>query len=1528
MPSFRLSLLAGLSLLFSCSHPEATFAQVALNEILTSNALFAPDPVTGEFADWVELYNSDGAPFDLSGWSLSDNTNAPAKWYFPAGTSVPAQGFLLVRTDGEGHDLHTNFRLAKSGEEIALFNPFGVRVDYVAFGEQQTDISFGRQTDGTGAWGYFTAPTPEASNNAATFFTDFVQQTPSFSLAGGFFDTPVTVSIKNLHGLGELRYTTDGSDPVAASPLYDQPLALDTTTVVKARIFIAGRIPGPVVTNTYFIGENFQTRGLAVLSLSVRPDLFFGADSGIYVQTYKPLWEVPVHLEFYEADGILGFHHDCGASVGGENAWILPEKMLNIFSRKQYGGGEIAYQIFPDSKRRSYGDLILRTSGSDWSYTLFRDGMEQGLLRNSADVDVQAFRPCATFINGKYFGIYNLREKQDKEYLEYHHSIDADSLDYIENDAEVKEGDAVAYQAMVQQLQTGLQPDAAFQAFDQVVDTKNYTDYIISQIFCANTSWGHNIALFRARSDTARWRWLLHDYDRGFSLANVGNTGMAWATATNGASYSNPPFATLFLRKMLENQAFKSRFIQRFADHLYVTYHPWTVDQRVNRHADWIRNEIPYHVARWAGTTSSYGDGIPSVAFWENEVAKLKTFARQRIDFMLQDLNSFFSLNGYAALRIEVSDRAQGRVRFDELPIPAYPWTGNYLRNLPCTLVAEARPGFNFLRWERSMDSTFQLVASGAWKYRDAATAPPTDWAAPNFDDGSWAQGPAQFGYGDGDEATVLNYGGDAANKTPAYFFRKKFTVNGSNLPAQLRARMICDDGAVVYLNGVEVWRYNMPAAPTPIAFTSLASTAITNAAETTWQEHVFSGAALLPGDNWLAVEVHQNTLNSSDLSFDFTLDGLGSGLPEVVSTNPSIEVTLGADALTMRAVFGSDGTCGVLPDTVSADLVLTAACSPYRAAGSVVVLPDVVLKVQPGVEVQFPAGADLRVLGSLEVQGQADSLVIFKSGDAAAWGAIQLDRASAAAHLDFLKIENASAGLNRVYFPAAISAYHTDMVLDHLDLREVRDNPVFSRNSDVTLTNSTLRSTVTGDCINVKRGHGVVENCFFEGATAVDEDAVDFDGVADGVVRNNVIHDFRGPNNDGIDVGEQCQNLLVEGNFIYHCLDKGVSVGQQSSTLIRNNTIAYTAIGVAAKDQSELAIDHCTIFGTQHGIAAYEKNPGDLGGSATVTNCLVADAALTAYSADAFSAISLDHCLSDTDTLSGAGNLSADPAFIQPTLYDFHLKPGSPALGAGTTGSDIGALSLPNYTGAPQLMFSEILYDDTLSTWGEFVEIHNPGAEAVDLSGYALANAVEFVFPAGGAIPANGYVVVARDASNFSGASFPVYEWAKGRLDNAGEAIHLFDASGLLVDFVHYENHAPWPGLAQLYGHSLELVSDIPDNHFASSWQASAGADGSPGAPSGTISTQQAPAPLQMTLFPCPATDWITVGIKGILSGKTELVVLDERGVVLFSESLSRPGGALLQEKISLAGLPKGNYFLVARDNSGHAALGRFSKI
>jgi tartrate-resistant acid phosphatase type 5 len=159
------------------------------------------------------------------------------------------------------------------------------------------------------------------------------------------------------------------------------------------------------------------------------------------------------------------------------------------------------------------------------------------------------------------------------------------------------------------------------------------------------------------------------------------------------------------------------------------------------------------------------------------------------------------------------------------------------------------------------------------WSYRDTGVDPGPTWTSPGFDDSTWASGPAQLGYGDGDEATVVGFGIDPLHKYATTWFRRSFTVSNPDDFRALVLRLLRDDGAAVYLNGTEIYRGNLP--QTGLSSASTAGYDIEGADETEFVETFANARLLVAGTNVLAVEIHQFDGQSPDLSFDLELAGL-----------------------------------------------------------------------------------------------------------------------------------------------------------------------------------------------------------------------------------------------------------------------------------------------------------------------------------------------------------------------------------------------------------------------------------------------------------------------------------------------------------------------------------------------------------------------------------------------------------------------------------------------------------------------------
>ena len=191
---------------------------------------------------------------------------------------------------------------------------------------------------------------------------------------------------------------------------------------------------------------------------------------------------------------------------------------------------------------------------------------------------------------------------------------------------------------------------------------------------------------------------------------------------------------------------------------------------------------------------------------------------------------------------------------------------------LPAAIVV----GFLFGRLyvpARQVQATSLVPAGAVWKYLDNGSDQGTTWRGRAFNDGAWAAGPAQLGYGDGDEATVVGFGPDANNKFITTYFRRSFSVANPGAFSALNLQFKRDDGAVVYLNGAEVFRDNLPAGAITHITPALGAVADDG---TEWLSASVSPSLLTVGANVLAVEIHQAAPTSTDISFDLQLSAVG----------------------------------------------------------------------------------------------------------------------------------------------------------------------------------------------------------------------------------------------------------------------------------------------------------------------------------------------------------------------------------------------------------------------------------------------------------------------------------------------------------------------------------------------------------------------------------------------------------------------------------------------------------------------------
>jgi len=685
--------------------PCVPMAEVVINELSAANQSVILDE-DDDSPDWLELLNTGSSPGELGGWTLSDDKDEPGMWTLPVSTLDPGE-FLVIFASGKDRTdtLHTNFSLRADGEKVRLFDGAGCEVDEIDPGQMWADQSFGRTSDG--AFGYFMEPTPGAPNDTESR-PGFAEK-PTFAPNPGFYPEGTEVSLSG--GAESAIYVAfEGHEPVDAGAIYESPTVLDgaaEASVMRARAYEVDLWPSPVATATYF---GRDSGFLPVISLVTDPANFFDSDTGIYVMgdgaepdypyfgaNFWQDWERPIHISLWEPDGRLGLAMDAGVNIHGGWSRGLDQRSLRITARGGYGHSSIPYEVFPGYGIAEFSSIILRNSGNDWYGCLtacapgshLRDGLMHRIAEG-ADLDTVAYRPVEAYLNGEYWGIYNIRERPGAGYIAEHYGIE--DIDLLEAEALVINGDNEHYLDLVAYLRNSdLSDPVAYSDVEAMVDIASLSNYFIFQIWFDNTDWpGHNIKFWRPRTADGRWRWLLYDTDFGLGLfgASVANDTLAYAVDANG-SWPNPPWSTELLRRMLDIPEFRAQFINRYADFLNTQLRPTETQAALDEVVAGIAPVMPRHADRW-------GESLPGG--WESETAGIRQWLGERPAYATTHIVDHFGLAGTWTLDLAADPPGSGTFALTALEVDG-PYSGSYFLDVPVTITAVPAPGYSFAGW-------------------------------------------------------------------------------------------------------------------------------------------------------------------------------------------------------------------------------------------------------------------------------------------------------------------------------------------------------------------------------------------------------------------------------------------------------------------------------------------------------------------------------------------------------------------------------------------------------------------------------------------------------------------------------------------------------------------------------------------------------------------------------------------------------------------------------------------------------------
>lgn len=987
MNNLRTYILLALTLALTTHSVKAVAdaSQLIINEIQVANIDGFIDP-SYNYGGWLEFYNPTDEKISLGKLYVSNDPSNLKMFQLPitSGT-VQAHDFRAIWFDhydtGDKYSTQArkqvNFKLDYEGGTIYISDADGNLLHTQSYPPAIQRCSYARTIDGGSEWRMCSTPTP-AESNAGSTFADVQLPAPVVDADACLFTAPFTVHVQVPEG-ATLRYTTDGSTPtltngsVSADGLFNVG---GSTAIYRFRLFRDGFLPSAVVTRSYIYKD--REYYLPIVSVVTDDKNLFDNRIGAYTVGTNGItgngvsyatnknrsWERPVNFEYLvpEDDGgsfLMALSQECDFEVmgGWSRNLYAPNASFRLKGGKYYlGQNFLPYPFFKGKPYTKTKTLTVRNGGND-GYARIKDAaIHQIILRSGFYLDCQETQPAHVFINGKFYFTFNLREANNKNHGYSNYGIDNDEMDQFEiNSVDgylQKVGDDKAFKqwmTLAGQLASNPDDDGIYEQICQLVDIDEYCNYMAAECYVGCSDWltnSNNVKGYRSWAD-GKFHLVFMDLDAGFSNTNMLGS-LAGKLSDSRYSTGRNFLIDIFL-KMMKYPPFRKRFIDAFC----LVDGSVFEDQRSAEIINGMRDLTAEALAFEGRSDDLYASAA-------DLLYRITSYRTSRMN----NFRSYLGLDG--GLNVELSSNVAGAsilANGQEVP------TGRFKGTLyaPMTLKAQGAAGYRFAGWRLRVGNGEYLSSplislSDTWDYYDKGAVNSKYWVAVAYTTTGWSSGKAPFGYGEigvngsRDYNTTLDYGGDAGNKWPTYYFRKSFQL--AEAPAAddvFELTAYVDDGCVIYVNGREAGRYLM--AEGAVSYDQYA----TSYAGSTAGRYsiVIDNTMLQKGRNVISVEVHNTSGSSSDIYWAAELTHSTRAEDPIVATTEELDLSTLADFTSGRLT----ATYEPLPD---ADLLANIA-TPLKlnevSAGNSVFVNDH-FKKNDWLEIYNPTDTELDVAG------------------------------------------------------------------------------------------------------------------------------------------------------------------------------------------------------------------------------------------------------------------------------------------------------------------------------------------------------------------------------------------------------------------------------------------------------------------------------------------------------------------------------------------------------------------------------------
>jgi len=657
---------------------------VIISEFMAQNSSYLAHE-NGKFYDWLELYNTSSDTVNLNGFFLTDNREKLTKCSLDSLIILPHKTHLLWAGGNSENPNHVNFKLKKEAGEILLVSSDQITVySHVIYENQVKDYSM-CLVDGT--WNYTNLPSPNAQNSDVNLFSGFSEKV---QIEIHENNGEIMVTLGQFSAGRTIKYTTDGSSPASAkAKIYSEPFNINKGVMVRA-LQMGDKLISKSESRATFIEHS--RHNIPVVSLITNPENLWNDDIGILVEgNHKNFekrtdeWIREGNMQFYR-DGVSKYAGAIQFKNYGAGTRLRPKKSMTIIAKDH-----MPNEFFSSTKREELDGFVLRACYSDASR--FKNEIVNGVnMVMGSNTAMQEYHPVAFYINGKYWGIYNLSERKNKDFIKAHYGVSpSDIVTSNGPSTEALKGSSKDFIQFIDSINVmTMNEKGVLDYVAENFDLESLFDFWIHEIF-TNKSDRFNNKFWRSKKLDNKWRFVSYDFDIGFVWPD--NPKTLKIMKKEKAQGIN------FFGRLMMNREFSTAFLERMCDFLNFGYTESFATKYLKELDSLTRDEFKLDYDRWSTEWKKCLDQ------GETSKRKIIKFMAPRAAYFREIIAAEFGLKEEVIIQNPTPEKGDIYVNGYLVTAPAV-----YFKGMKVRLKAVPKDGFKFGEWTSASSSSEEEV--------------------------------------------------------------------------------------------------------------------------------------------------------------------------------------------------------------------------------------------------------------------------------------------------------------------------------------------------------------------------------------------------------------------------------------------------------------------------------------------------------------------------------------------------------------------------------------------------------------------------------------------------------------------------------------------------------------------------------------------------------------------------------------------------------------------------------------------------